>query len=346
MSLHAAVQAIKEKAYAPVYVLYGTETFLMDEFVSFASRQMVSSENADLNISRYDCAEVPLQLILEDAETLPFLAEHRVVVADNAYFLSGTKPPGKLEHDLSSLERYLEQPPAYTSVLFLVYADKLDERKKLVKRLQQKATVLPFAPLKDGDLLAWVERQAKRHGIRIERAEAQQLIERVGGELRLLDNELAKLALYLGVSGKRVTTELIEQLTPRTLEQNVFRLVDAVAAGKLPEAFRTLYDALLTGEEPLKLLALLARQFRLLLFVKLWASRGYSQQQLAGMLKVPPFAVKKAWEQSRSFEEVSLRRLLGLLAEEDFRMKTGQVDKQVALELFMIRAASERKRAE
>lgn len=345
MSLHTAVQAIKQKAYAPLYVLYGTETFLMDEFVSFACRQMVPADCADLNVSQYDCAEVPLEVILEDAETLPFLAEHRVVVARNAYFLSGVKPPGKVEHDLAALERFLEQPPSYTSVLFLVPADKLDERKKLVKRLQQKATVLPCAPLKDGDLIAWVERQAKRHGVRIERAEAQQLIERVGGELRLLDNELAKMALYLGAPDARVTREVIEQVTPRTLEQNVFRLVDAVAAGKLPEAFRVLYDALLTGEEPLKLLALLARQFRLLLFVKLWASRGYSQQQLAGMLKLPPFAVKKAWEQSRSFEEASLRRLLGLLAEEDFRMKTGQVDKQLALELFMVRAASELKAA-
>ncbi|UFJ38879.1 DNA polymerase III subunit delta [Brevibacillus humidisoli] len=345
MPLHTAVQAIKEKQYASVYVLYGTETYLMDEFVSFASREIVPPDSADLNLSRYDCAEVPLQSILEDAETLPFLAEHRVVIAANAYFLTGAKPPSKLEHNLAALEQYLEQPPAYASILFLVYADKLDERKKLVKSLKKQATVLSFAPLRDGDLLAWVQRRAERHGVRMERVRVQQLVDRVGSDLRLLNNELEKLALYLGTPGAVITDDVIEQLTPRTLEQDVFRLVDAVVAGRLPEAFRTLYDCLLTGEEPLKLLALLARQFRLLLHVKLWAPRGYSQQQLAGMLKVHPFAVKKAMEQTRYFDEASLRRLLGLFAEEDFRIKSGQVDKRLALELLMTRVAAELKPA-
>ncbi|MBO8164146.1 MAG: DNA polymerase III subunit delta [Brevibacillus sp.] len=340
MPLRAAVQAIKQKQFAPVYVLYGTETFLMDEFVSFAKSEMVPADSLDLNVSHYDCAEVPLKAVLEDAETLPFLAEHRLVIASNAYFLTGARPPSKLEHDLGALERYLETPPAYTSLLLRVEADKLDERKKLIKTLKQKAVMLPFLPLRDHDLLSWVQRRARKLDLTMERDQAQHLIERVGSDLRLLHNELEKLSLYLGAASRTVTEEAIEQVTPRTLELDVFRLVDAVVAGRLPEAFRTLYDCLLTGEEPLKLLALLARQFRLLLHVKLWAPRGYSQQQLAGMLKVHPFVVKKAIEQTRCFDEASLRHLLGLLAEEDFRIKSGQVDKQLALELFMTRVAA------
>ncbi|MGE5703023.1 MAG: DNA polymerase III subunit delta, partial [Clostridia bacterium] len=130
----------------------------------------------------------------------------------------------------------------------------------------------------------------------------------------------------------------------RTLEHDVFALVEAVVLGKLAEAFRILYDHMKTGEEPIKLMALFARQIRLLLSVKMWAPRGYSQQQLAGMLKVHPFAVKKEIEQARYFDEQGLRKLLALCAEEDFRMKSGQVDKQLAIELFITRVAQQKQK--
>lgn len=347
MELRTAIKAIRDKQYAPVYVLYGEETFLMEEFLSFARKEMVDPAYADFNTGEYDCTEQWLADILQDAETFPFMAEHRMVVAHQAYFLTGTKPAGqaKVDADPSPLIAYLENPPTFSSIFFTVHADKLDERKKVVKQLQQKAVVLSFQPLKDQELHAWVERRAKKYGVAITPDDAASLVARCGSELRLLDKEMEKLALYVGAGG-RITADVIERLASRTLEHDVFALVEAVVSGNLSEAFRIFYDHLKTGEEPIKLLALLSRQMRLLLSVKVLGPRGYSQQQLAGMLKVHPFAVKKAMEQARHFDERGLRSLLALLAEEDYRMKTGQVDKQLAIELFITRvAACKQKRA-
>ncbi|MFM1651570.1 DNA polymerase III subunit delta [Brevibacillus sp. B_LB10_24] len=341
MPLHEVVREIKAKRIAPLYVLYGAETFLMEEFVKLLRSELIDPEYADLNVSQYDCAETPLSAILQDAETLPFLAEHRLVLADNAFFLTGVKPPSKVEVDADELIRYLDEPAEYTAVILRVNADKLDERKKLVKALHQKAVVVPFQPLQAADLYGWVERRAKQYQARIERPEAMKLVERVGSDLRLLDKELEKMALYTGNQDAVITDQVIELLASRTLEQNVFALVEAVVGGQLNEAFRILYDCLKTGEEPIRLLALLARQIRMLLHIKMWAPRGYTQQQLAGMLKVHPYAVKKAMEQARHFDEAGLRRLLGILAEEDFRMKSGQVDKRIALEVFMTQVAAQ-----
>ncbi len=345
MPLLAAIREIKQKQFAPVYVLYGTESFLAEEFISLARREMIDPTYADLNIGVYDCTETALSEILQDAETLPFMADHRLVIANQAYFLTGAKSVSKGEADPDALLAYLENPPSYTSLLLHIEADKLDERKKLVKALQQKAKVIAFQPLRDADLYGWIERRAEKYGGVIERPQAMRLAERVGSELRLLDKELEKMVLYVGGQGAAITDEVIELLASRSLEQNVFALIEQVVTGRLEEAFRTLYDCLKTGEEPIKLLSLLARQIRLLLQVKIWAPRGYTQQQLAGMLKVHPFAVKKAMEQARHFSEDSLRRLLGILAEEDFRMKSGQVDKRLAVELFMTRVQDELKRA-
>jgi DNA polymerase-3 subunit delta len=341
MPLTSAIREIRQKRFSPVYVLYGTETFLAEELIKLAQREMIDPTYADLNVSQYDCTETSLTDILQDAETLPFLAEHRMVVARQAYFLTGAKPAVKVESDPDALLSYLAHPPSYTSLFLHVEADKLDERKKLVKALQEKAVVIPFLPLRDADLYGWVERRAVHYQAKIERPQAMKLVERTGSDLRLLDKELEKLALYAGGNGAVITDQMIEKLASRTLEQDVFALVEDVVAGRLESAFRTLYDCMKLGEEPIKLLALLARQFRLLLQVKIWAPRGYSQQQLAGMLKVHPYAVKKAMEQARFFDETSLRRLLGELAEEDYRMKSGQVDKRLAIERFITRVAGQ-----
>lgn len=345
MPLLSAIREIRQKQFAPVYVLYGPESFLAEEFLAAARRAMIDPAFADLNLSVYDCTETPLAEIVQDAETLPFLGDHRLVIARQAYFLTGSKPATKVESDPDVLLAYLEQPPTYTSLVLHTEADKLDERKKLVKVLQQKAKVIPFQPLRDADLYAWVERQAEKYQAVIQRPQAVKLVERAGGDLRLLDKELEKMALFVGGSGAVITDEVIETLASCTLEQDVFALIEHAAAGRLDKGLRMLYDCLKTGEEPIRLVALLARQFRLLLHVRQWAPRGYSQQQLAGMLKVHPYAVKKAMEQARHFSEAALRRLLAILAEEDYRMKSGQVDKRLALELFMTRVYEERTKA-
>ncbi|GEB31900.1 MULTISPECIES: DNA polymerase III subunit delta [Brevibacillus] len=343
MPLLSAIREIRQKQFSPVYVLYGPEAFLAEEFLTLAKNQMIDPQFRDLNMSVYDCTETGLTDILQDAETLPFLGEHRLVIARQAYFLTGSKPQTKVESDPDALLGYLQNPPPYTTLILHTESEKLDERKKLVKTLQQKAKVIPFPLLKDADLYGWVERQADKYQAKIGRQQAMKLVERVGQELRLLDKEVEKLALYVGVGGS-ITDEIIEMLGARTLEQDVFGLIEQVASGKLDRALRMMYDCMKTGEEPIKLIALLARQFRMLLHVKQLAPRGYSQQQMAGMIKMHPYAVKKAIEQARHFSEDSLKKLLHILAEEDFRMKSGQVDKRLALELFVARAHAERQR--
>ncbi|WNC16833.1 DNA polymerase III subunit delta [Brevibacillus brevis] len=341
MPLLSAIREIRQKQFSPVYVLYGPESFLAEEFLSLAKREMIDPDFSDLNVSVYDCTETALADILQDAETLPFMGEHRLVIARQAYFLTGSKPPTKVESDPEALLAYLQSPPEYTTLILHTDAEKLDERKKLVKTLQQKAKVIPFLLLKDGDLYSWVERQADKYKASIDRPQAIKLVERVGGELRLLDKEIEKLAIFVGEGGA-ITEPVIENLCARTLEQDVFALIEQVALGRLDKALRMLYDCMKTGEEPIKLLSLFARQFRMLLQVRQLAPRGYSQQQMAGMIKVHPYAVKKALEQARHFSEESLRKLLLILAEDDFRMKSGQVDKRLALELFIARAHDER----
>lgn len=336
MTYQQIIKDIEKGNIAPIYVFYGTESYLLQEMVSYMERKLVDPESRDFNYSTYDLRETPIELVLQDAETFPFMADRRLVVGKDALFLTGARVSSSVEHNGDALIAYAENPPEYSTLVLVVPQEKLDERKNIVKKLKSQAVTAVFQPLQGNELEAWVVRRAKHYHVSLAPGVPTLLVAMVGQDLALLNQELKKMSQYTG-SGGTITVDTVELLASRSLEQDIFALVDRVARVKLDEAFRILYDLLQNKEEPIKILNLLARQFRLILQAKLLSNRGYGQKQIASQLKVHPYAVKLALEQGGHFSEKALREILSTLADEDFRMKSGQTDKVLALEMFLLK---------
>ncbi|WCK53503.1 DNA polymerase III subunit delta [Aneurinibacillus sp. Ricciae_BoGa-3] len=335
MDVRQMTREIKQGQIAPVYVFYGREQYLMDECIRLIEEQVIEEASRDFNYSTFDLRETPIQIALQDAETFPFMGDKRLVRAHRALFLTGTKTRETVEHDLEALLAYVTNPPDYTVLILEVPEEKLDERKKVVKALKTNAALVAFEPLKDMALLEWVADRAKKYGVSIEAQAAQELVTMAGSDLRQLSQEIEKMGLYAGREGV-ITADIVNLLGSRQIEQDVFRLIDKVAHLKLEEAMRLFYDLQLNKEEPLKILSLLARQFRILLQVKTLQPKGYSPQQIAQTIGIHPYAAKLASQQAGAFSERSLRRILQRMAEEDYRIKTGQIDKTLSLELLIM----------
>lgn len=320
---------------APVYFFYGLEQYLMEEYIKLIEKSVLSDDERDFNLNRYDLKETPIQQVIEDAETFPFMAERRMVRASNAFFLTSGRTTGTVEQDVESLLRYLENPPDYTVLVIDIAGDKPDDRKKVVKALKKHAVSVECAPLKEGELVGWIQKQAKRNHVEIESSAVTSLLSTTGSNLRNLKQEIEKMALYVGEGGT-INLHVVSLLASRQIEQNIFQLVDFTARREKGSALRMYYDLLMNKEEPIKILVLLARQFRILLQIKVLSNQGYSPQQMAQTLGLRPFVMKKAYDQARFFTEKELSSILQRLAEEDYRIKTGKVDKNLALELFIM----------
>ncbi|PTY83213.1 DNA polymerase III subunit delta, partial [Heyndrickxia sporothermodurans] len=132
-------------------------------------------------------------------------------------------------------------------------------------------------------------------------------------------------------------SETVENLTSRSLEQNIFSLVDKVVHRKINEALRIYYDLLKQNEEPIKILSILANQFRLLYQTKELQRRGYGQQQMASYLKVHPFRIKLAAGQAKLFSEEELKRIMLLCADSDYQMKTSGMNKVMITEMLLFK---------
>ncbi|MEW9701560.1 DNA polymerase III subunit delta [Paenibacillus sp. SI8] len=338
MDVKKALKDIQAGRPAPVYLCYGPEKYKMREFIQILSDSLIEPEHREFAVSRFDLGEISLSAVLEDAETLPFMVPKKLVIATNALFFTGAKESSKVEHHLDRLIDYLKSPADHAVIIFTVDADKLDERKKVVKALKEREAAVPFLTLTGEELQQWVTKQAEKLNFSFTGGASDQLILYTGGNLQSLSAEIEKISLYVG-DGGTASPDTIDQLVSRSTEQNVFILIEDIVNLRLERAFVILEELLKQREEPIKIAALIARQFRIMLQVKELSKMGYSQQQMASQIGLHPFAVKVAEGQARKYEADKLGTIMAQLADLDFQMKSGKIDKVLGLEMFLLRLA-------
>lgn len=336
MDVKSAAKAIRQGEVSPVYLLYGTEKYQIKEFTTLLEDQTLQKDERDFALVHYDLAETPLQEVVEEAEMVPFMVPRKLIfIRDSSVFTAG-KDNNKIEHRVESLIEYVKNPVEYSVLVFIVNNDKLDERKKVVKAVKGAGIALSFMPMGGEELLRWVEKRVKQRDCNLASGAAEMIIRNAGTQLQSLSGEIDKLCLYAGAKGT-ISTDIVDQLVARSTEQNVFALVEDIANLRLDQALGIFYELLKQKEEPIKIAALIARQFRIILLVKDLAGQSYSQQQIASQLALHPYAVKIAGEQARKFQPAQLRSILSRLGDLDYQMKTGAIDKVFGLELFLLR---------
>lgn len=320
-----------------VYVILGQADYFQRR-LKRGFKQQVPAEEQTMNFASYDMDTVPLAVALDDAMAAPFFGERRVVCIGNPQFLTGETKKQKVEHDIDSLQKYLESPMPSTVLVFFAPYDKLDARKKVTKQLKKVATIVEINQFSERDVRQFVTDQLKQDGYTLEPAALNDLIQRTDADLTLIMSELPKLELYT-LPEKTITQAAISGLVTQTLTQNVFDLVNRVLAKNTAGAV-TLYRELLQAkEEPLKINAILQGQFRLLIQTKVLAKQGYSQGKLASILKVHPYRIKLALQTHRRFQLTDLNRAyLGLFRVEK-QMKSTTMDPELLFSLFMTQFA-------
>ncbi|MGF9963230.1 DNA polymerase III subunit delta [Bacillus rhizoplanae] len=325
---------IKKKQFSTLYLLYGTEVYFINETLQLLTSEALPEEDREFNVVTYDLEEAYLEEVVEDAKTLPFFGERKIIIVKSPLFLTSQK--AKIEQNVKVLEEYIAEPSPFSILVFIAPFEKLDERKKITKLLKKTADVVEANAMQVQDVRKWIVSRAEEMHIHIEEGAVSLLLELVGSNVTMLAQEMDKLTLYVGIGGE-ITTSLVAELVPKSVEQNVFALTEKVIKKDIAGAMRILEGLFTQQEEPIKLLALLVGQFRLLYQVKELQQRGYGQNQIASHIGVHPYRVKLAMNQTNFFSFEALKRVIHELAEADYNMKTGRMDKRLVLEFFLMR---------
>ncbi len=305
-----------------VYLLYGTKNFEIEEKI-----KKISKDIDDMNISKYDLNNDMLSLVLEDAKTMSLFGDKKLVIADNANMFTGST-----SKDSELIEEYLNHINENTIFILIVHSDKLDTRKKITKLIQKVGKVQEFND--ELDTTSLVRRLFKDYNIDYKTVHL--FIDRVGNNPLIIQNEINKIKIYKG-NDKNITEEDILNLTTKLIEIDIFKLIDYIVKKNKEKALELYYEMLKMNEEPIKIVVILANQFRIIYQSKELLKKGYSEKDIASTLKIHPYRVKLAIQNGRNYSSDTLLQNLNALADIDIGIKTGTISKDLALELFILK---------
>ena len=305
-----------------VYLLYGTKDFQIEEEIKKLSKNI-----DEMNISKYDLNNDMLSLAIEDAETISLFGDKKLVVVENANMFTGST-----SKDSELIEKYLNNINENTILVLTVHNDKLDTRKKITKLINNVGKVKEFNDELDATSL--VRRLLKDYNI--DYRTIQLFIDRVGNNPLIIRSEINKIKIYKG-NDKNITDEDIINLTTKLIEIDIFKLIDYIVRKNKEKALELYYEMLKMNEEPIKIIVILANQFRIMYQSKELLKKGYSEKDIASILKIHPYRVKLAIQNSRNYTSETLLKHLNDLADIDVGIKTGTLNKDLALELFILK---------
>lgn len=332
MSYMDVIKNIKKNQIDSVYLAYGSESFFLQNIKKELMQRVISGDEDNLSV--YDLEETPIQEVIADAETYPFFGDRKLIIASNPSFLKAKPDKLPFEHDLASLERYLDGPPEYSILLLIAAYEKIDERKKISKLLKKSATIAVCSTVKEQNLKQWIDTMARQLRITVDDDVYELLEAELSSNLHILENELTKLALYVGENGV-ITKEIAESLVSNSSDSSSLKLVDAVIERDLRKAISIYKDLEKMKEEPIAMIGLLAFQFRTILRAKLLKQKGYSQFQIQKSIGGHPYVIKIALSREKKFTVQKLEDIISRLADTDSVMKQGRMEKGLAFELLL-----------
>ncbi len=330
------------------YLLHGSDEFSIAEAVaSLRTRLAASDPMAELNIVELDGRDLAVSELRATADTIPFFGERRLVIVRGLVGRCNPRQGEARSRKALADELIAYLPHLAPSCRLVLVEGPLDRQNPILRWVQEWLSAQPkpdeagyvreFPSPSPQAFPTWLAARAAAIGTRIEPAAAEALAEALirdkSVDLRLAASELEKLALY--ASDRPISAADVMTLVNPVSLSSVFAFVDALAARDGPAAATQLHRFLDAGEPPLRLLSLMARQFRLLLRTRALLDAGTSPASLASELAVPPFVAKKLAGQAQRFSVAFLLRSLRKLRDLDGDIKTGRAEPVLALDLFV-----------
>jgi len=332
------------------YLLHGNDEFTCREHLKKLRKQGDYGYNSDTYIG----GETPLTTLIATCDTFPFLTDARLVVLeglpkkrkgeDASADAPADKPKKGKKSTKSSTEtrggfekglaEYLARLPETTTLITLI-DEEMPASNPLLKAAQEHGKVIQCTLPKGAALESWIHKRALALGVKITAEATSLLANFTGNQLRMLANEIDKLATYVG-DRAIIDIEDVRLLSASAQEARIFDLTDALAQRNRKQALDLLHDLLADGEPPLKLISTITSQVRSLLLVKELANDGLRVQQIVTATGMAPFVAEKALRQVGKFQTAQLEGAYRQLLATDAALKRSRMTPEMALDLLVV----------
>lgn len=315
---------IESGQFKNLYLLYGEEAYLKKQYKDKLINALVTPGD-NMNFSRYEGNGINVGQVIDQAETMPFFAEHRVILIEDSGFAK--KTPEDLSNYLSAIA------PA---TVFIFVESEADKRTKLFKTAKENSGDIEINMPDEATLAKWIGGKIKASGKQMKREAWSEFFNRTNESMDNMECEIEKLISYMG-DRDQIEIDDVRAICIAQVETKIFDMINSIAAKDTRKTLDLYHDMLSAKEPPMRILFMIVRQFRQMKLIKELGAHGENSSSISRKIGVPDFAVKRSMQLARNFTDNEIRMLLEDAASFEQKVKTGQLDETMAVELIMMK---------
>ncbi|MGI6068829.1 MAG: DNA polymerase III subunit delta [Blautia sp.] len=315
---------IKNKTWKQAYLLYGEEAYLKQQYKKRLLAGLMPEEDS-MNMSRYEGKGIDVREIIDLAETMPFFAERRVILLENTGFF---------KNKCEELADYLKALPDYLTLVFV--ETEVDKRSRMYKGVKSAGRVAEFTKQDEKSLMRWVLGLLGKEDKKITQRDMELFLSKTGTDMGNIYMEVTKLLDYT-LGRQVITKEDIEAVCSTQTTNKIFDMVRAVTEKNQKRALDLYYDLLTLKEPPMRILFLLAKQFRQLMLTKEMVMDGHGANEISSKLGVPSFVVRNYIQCVKNYDLKTLRRAVEDFTDAEEAVKTGRLGDVLSVELMIVK---------
>ncbi len=295
-------------------------------------KNALMGDGDEMNLSHYRGSDFSMREVIELAETMPFLADRRVLVLENTGLFES-----KSNEDSDTLAEYLKDTPDTTSFLFV--EESFDKRKKLYKAVDKIGTVLICDTPDESTIRAWAGSLFRKEGLSMSGRTLAFFLDYTGDDMQNIAGEAEKLCCYC-LGRKEITEQDIRDVCSARIKDRIFDMISAIAMKDQKKALSIYMDLCALQTAPQIILTLMLRQFNQLLQVQELSGK-MGDREIASAVGLPPFVITKRYRPAlRNYSGNELLEALEacMRAEQDY--KSGKMDARIAVEMVIVSCAT------
>jgi DNA polymerase III subunit delta len=321
---------LESKKFKPVYFLYGDEPYLLNPCVDRFKLSVLDESAIDFNYSLFYAKEADAVQIKDVVETLPVFSSHRLVIVKNVQDFK--------DSEFQELETLIKNP--VESTVFVLFADKVDKRKKYFKTLVDNSVSVEFKKPYENQYPQWILHMVREINMNINNDAIHRLHRLVGNNLSELENQIHKIAEYIGGAKKTIELADVNSVISVSREENIFDFTKAIGHKDRVRALEQLVNLLDQGQPEPVIVRLVSDHMRKLLTVRAGMDQGLGGTKLANLCNVPPYFIESYCDQARIWPIKKIEEALIVLHETDKALKSSPISSHIWLENLVLKSCS------
>lgn len=337
MSYKIITDMIEKNKIPNCMILYGTEEYYIDRAVKNCKGRYVDENYESMNYMVFDKIENSFDRFYEFVTTVPFMSEKKVCVVKEAGFLTSSGSLTKIQEE--KLLNIIENSEDCVT-MFLIKEGKPDSRKKIIKKIKEKKGAVEINKLNETELSRYIVTKFKSLNLNISLHDADYMANNTGYleyespvNLYHVNNEIEKIASYK-VNSDIVSLEDLDELLIKSVENNIFKLIDFICEGNKKRAFEILDEMLLDNTPEPYIIHMVSRQYRMLYQHVILNKKGYNFNEIMNKMKIKNFVATKLSKQAKNLSPEKIQYYMEKILEIDRKVKTGEIDSRIGLELI------------